>query len=154
SRASVGGPPSGICKVDGWRPFKKPLRGRLLDGHEECGDDTAGNAKERAPRVGGDALSNPPGCGKWVGRHHHAPASWLFQGRNEKEARSRMAAPPPAQVAARCAADIYRYADSRRTDLFPSGQMGELQVCDRRGLGSFNGAAVPSRPFPQAPFSV
>src|SRR5262249_43139564 len=43
---------------------------------------------------------------------------------------------------------------SRRTDLFPSGQMGELQVCDRRGLGSFNGAAVPSRPFPQAPFSV
>jgi hypothetical protein len=28
----------------------------------------AENAKERAPRVGGDALSNPPGCGNWVGR--------------------------------------------------------------------------------------
>jgi hypothetical protein len=40
----------------------------------------AANAKERAPRVGGDALSNPPGCGNWVGRCYNAPASWLFQG--------------------------------------------------------------------------
>src|SRR5262245_63876411 len=97
---------------------------RLPNGHEEYGDDTAGNAKERAPRVGGDALSNPPGCGKWVGRHHNAPASWLFQGRKEKEARSRMATPPPAQAAACCAADISRYADSRRTDLFPRVKRG------------------------------
>jgi hypothetical protein len=127
SWAPVGGPASAICKQAASRPFKKPLLGQASGGNEECGDDTAGNAKERAPRVGGDALSNPPGCGKWVGRHYNAPASWLFQGRKEKEARSRLATPPPAQAAARCAADVYRYADSRQRDLFPEEKRGNCR---------------------------
>ena len=91
------------------------------------------NVKERAPRVGGDALSNPPGCGKWVGHDYNAPTSWRFQGSKKKEARPLSAAPPPAQAAARCAAElqICRLPANR---FIPSDQKrGGLRVCDRGG---------------------
>jgi hypothetical protein len=62
-------------------------------------------------------------------------------------------APPPAQAAARCAADISPYADSRLRDLFPPIK-GKLQVCDRGGersrvhvLGAlFHRSQCPSQP--------
>jgi hypothetical protein len=96
----------------------------------------AENAKERAPRVGGDALSNPPGCGKWVGHHYNAPTSWRFQGSKEKEARPLSAAPPPAQAAARCAAElqICRLPANR---FIPSDHKRGLQVCDRGRLTGY-----------------
>jgi len=56
---------------------------------------------KRAPRVGEDALSDPPWCGEREGRQENSPALWQFRGRNEKEART--PAPPPARAAA-CAA--------------------------------------------------
>ena len=102
------------------------------------------NVKERAPRVGGDALSNPPGCGKWVGHDYNAPTSWRFQGSKEKEARPLSAAPPPAQAAARCAAElqICRLPANR---FIPSDQKrGGLRVCDRGGSRlTVDGAAAP-----------
>jgi len=151
SWASVGGPPSGICKVGCWRPFKKPLRGKLLDGHEECGDETAGNAKERAPRVGGDALSNPPGCGKWVGPSLQG-TSFVAIPRQKRKGGAITLGHASSRTSGRALRS--RHLQIRRLPanrFIPSGQKGELQVCDRRGLGSFNEAGHHVL-FPQAHF--
>lgn len=89
------------------------------------------NVKERAPRVGGDALSNPPGCGKMGGPpRYNAPALRLFRGEQKRRREHSGPRLHRAHAAAHCAADASRYADSRRTDLFP-GVKGELQVCYR-----------------------
>src|SRR5262249_12082173 len=40
--------------------------------------------RKRAPRVGGDALSNPAGCGERVGRRYNARALRLFHGEQKR----------------------------------------------------------------------
>jgi hypothetical protein len=137
-RNGTGSDPSTVDRTCGSRPCQPSPK--------------AENAKERAPRVGGDALSNPPGCGKWVGHVYNAPTSWLFQGRNEKEARPLSATPPPAQAAARRAADITKYADSRRTDLFPQITRGDCRSATGGGSRvTVNRAAAPSRKADNSP---
>jgi hypothetical protein len=81
-----------------------------------------------------------PGAGKWVGRRYNAPAHRLFHGKQKRRREHSGPRLLPHMQPRHCAADTSRYADSRRTDLFP-GVKGELQVryrangqCGRCGI--------------------
>lgn len=75
--------------------------------------------------VGGDALSDPPGCGKWAGQLQNALDVWQFLGRKSKEARSHLIAPPPAHPAAhRAAVHLDTQTSGKSFDLAPKMLVG------------------------------